>query len=387
MSFLLDSSNVGKFKERNGLLVASIYSDLPLPQQSMLLERPELIKDINEAFQGAQEIKTVALVGIGGSGKTTLARQYALSQTLRIVWEINAETKESVIHSFEKLAYALSQTEEERKILREIHQIQNFQEKEEKIILFVKNKLKNHSPWLLIFDNVECFSDLKQAFPSHSLSWGKGYVIVTTRDSNIQNNTHITHAISIGELKSTEKLTLFEKIMTAGNPSHFTTDQQGQAEDLLTHIPSFPLDISIATNYLKATHQPFESYINKLSNYNKDFLEAEENTLRDSLDSPNTRYSIISASLKKIIDKHPDFSELLLFVSLLDSQDIPRSVLNKYKNEAIVDNLIYHLKKYSLIITSPGQKEENLSIHRSTQRLSLAYFTKMLNLEKNKDYL
>ncbi|WP_232223209.1 hypothetical protein [Candidatus Odyssella acanthamoebae] len=96
------------------LLTQSICSDLPLPHTGMLLQRPELINEIKEVFKSPEEIGTVALVGIGGAGKTTLARQYALTQRLPVIWEINAETKESLIHAFENLAYDLSKTEEER---------------------------------------------------------------------------------------------------------------------------------------------------------------------------------------------------------------------------------------------------------------------------------
>ncbi|AIK96442.1 tetratricopeptide repeat protein [Candidatus Odyssella acanthamoebae] len=265
-----------------------------------------------------------------------------------------------------------------------MHEIKNFQEKEEKIILFVKKKLKIHFPWLLIFDNVENFTDIKQYFPSHPTIWGKGNIIITTRDSNIQNNSHITHTLHIGELKSTEKLALFEKIMVAENQPAFTPEQKRQAEKLLNYIPSFPLDISIATNYLKATNQPFEGYVDMLIHYEEDFAESEESTLKGSLDYTKSRYNIITASLKKVAYKHKDFLDLILFISLLDSQGIPRQLLNKYKHEAIVDSFIYNLKKYSLIINTLLQKRENFSIHRSTQHLSLAYFSKTLDLERNR---
>ena len=44
--------------------------------------------------------QTVALVGLGGSGKTTLAHQYANKQKANIVWEINAESIEKYRHIF-----------------------------------------------------------------------------------------------------------------------------------------------------------------------------------------------------------------------------------------------------------------------------------------------
>lgn len=70
----------------------SIRSDLIIPVRDVLLERPQLIAQLDEKFKGKNGIQTIALIGPGGAGKTTLARQYAHLQKNDVVWEINAET-------------------------------------------------------------------------------------------------------------------------------------------------------------------------------------------------------------------------------------------------------------------------------------------------------
>src|SRR5690606_268374 len=95
-------------------------SDLPLPAENVFLQRPALVQQIENSFKGAQGIQAVALVGIGGAGKTALARQYARAQPSGLVWEINAETRESLLNSFEEFANALCKTSEERGRLKEI---------------------------------------------------------------------------------------------------------------------------------------------------------------------------------------------------------------------------------------------------------------------------
>ncbi|MBX9786661.1 MAG: tetratricopeptide repeat protein [Alphaproteobacteria bacterium] len=363
---------------------SSIRSDLPLPTISTLLPRPEIIAQINKSFKGEPGIKSVALVGPGGAGKTTLARQYAHQQKAQVVWEINAETNGSLLNSFESLGYALCQNEDEKKILKELQLITKPFEKEEKIIFFVKERLKLCPNWCLIFDNVEKFSDVQKYFPRDIETWGRGNVIVTTRDSTIQSNKYINHVLNVGELDSKQKFNLFTKIMEVGDIQSLDQSKLEEIRKFLVEIPSFPLDVSIAAYYLKATSIPYHDYLKNLQKNLKDFTDIQEEILKESGDYFNTRYKIITLALQQLIDTHKDFGALLLFISLLDSQNIPKDLLNKYKNDVVVDNFIYHLKKYSLITNeSMNSLVPSISIHRSTQAISLNYLTNYLKLEQN----
>ncbi|WP_420887389.1 tetratricopeptide repeat protein [Candidatus Paracaedibacter symbiosus] len=361
-----------------------IRSDLPIPTEPLFVQRPVLIKQIEERFKGPENIQTIALVGNGGAGKTTLSRQYAQHQKSSVVWEINAETKESLMHSFENLAYALSQTDEHQKILRNIQGIQHEQEKEDKILLFVKERLKSNSNWLLIYDNVELFTDIQKYFPQDFRTWGKGKIILTTRNSNLQNNSQVNHLIQVGELNRDQQLDLFLKIMGNGNIDVFTPTQKESARKFLEEIPSFPLDVSVAAYYLKATNVSYEKYLENMSKYNKDFADLQENLLKEAGCYTKTRYGIITISLQRLMDTHKDFGDLLLFISLLDSQKIPKELLNTYKNGEVVDNFIYNSKKFSFTMNEANPKEANLSIHRSTQEVILLYLIATLNFEKRK---
>jgi tetratricopeptide (TPR) repeat protein/DNA-binding CsgD family transcriptional regulator len=368
--------------------VNSIRSDLVIPSENIRLNRFLLISKLNEKFKGDKRIQTLVLIGIGGAGKTTLARQYSQQQNANIVWEVNAETQENLKESFEQLGYALCKSEEEKKILRGLQNIKDSTEREEEILFFVKKKLKLHSDWILIFDNVEKFTDIQKYFPHDYNVWGRGKVIITTRNSNLKNSHYISHAIQVGELNSAEKMQLFSKIMNNSTTTSFTSLQQKQAQKFLNSIPSFPLDISVAAYYLKATNISYEKYLKNLNEYNKEFSNIHENILREENKNAKTRHSIIVLSLKNILEVQKEFIDLLLLISLIDSQNIPRFLLDSYKNSTKVDNFIYHLKKYSLITNeSAPHSIPTFSIHRSTQAISLSYLTKTMSLEKNDQYL
>mgnify|MGYP001420730607 CR=1 FL=1 len=372
-------SNIHKTEQKN----TSIYSEFIMPADSILLNREKLLTNIKEALNDERDIQTIALVGIGGAGKTTIARHYARNQKKSVVWEINAE---DLMYSFEQLGFALSQTEEEVKFLMGLRITNDSKDREERLVQFVKERLRIQPNWFLIYDNVEKFTDIQKCFPFDPNSWGSGQIIITTRDRNIQNNSHISHIISVEELDINDSFTLFCKIMKNENFTNLEHPQKEQIVSFLKHIPPFPLDVTVAAYYLKTTGLTYEKYLNNLQSYNKDFEITQEDILKETAQYCKTRYNIITISLERLIKAHKDFEELLLLICLLDSQSIPKDILSFYKTETIVDSFIYHLRKYSLTICKTCKDFTPcplINIHRSTQKISLVYLTKKLNLEKD----
>jgi tetratricopeptide (TPR) repeat protein/DNA-binding CsgD family transcriptional regulator len=362
----------------------SIRSDLLLPSEEVLLDRPDLMTQIEEAFKGPDEIRLVALVGIGGAGKTTLARKVALTQTAPLIWEVHAETKESVSHSFEDLAQALAKTEEEKKNLRDIQKIKVPEVRDQKILTFVKNSLKTLSHWFLIYDNMENIGDVLPYIPQKGGTWGRGKVLVTTRNSHIQDNPFVHIVLPVDTLTAQEKLDLFAKIMGNKDSSSATPMQGNEVQKLLEDIPPFPLDVSVAAYYLKATHISPATYRDYLTTHNPNFIAIQHNILHETGEYLKTRYGIITLSLQELIKFHKDFEDLLILIALLDSQQIPRSLLEKLKDPATVDRFLYQLKQYSLMSYDPTSLlGTTFSLHRSTQKISHAYVMDALSIQND----
>lgn len=381
------------------LKIILIRSDLPIPIPSVRLDRPEEISQIDVKFKENKRehgIQTVALIGPGGIGKTILSRQYAHQQKANVIWEINAETQESLRSSFEDLAERLTTTEKDQKILIGFQAIKDPKEREKKLIQYVKRHLKEKqlnapSSWFLIYDNVETFQDIQRYFPQDVETWGEGKVIITTRNGNIQNNKYVNSTIQVKELTFPQKLTLFMKIATNGDPGLGIREQIEETKNFLRNIPSFPLDVSIAAYYLRTTNISYELYLKRINKNTEIFTNIQERILGETGDYLKTRYGIITLSVQHILESHKDFGNLLLFVSLLDSQHIPRSLLDRYqKDEDLVDIFLFDLKKHSLAINDWGPslpKNLTFSMHRNTQEICLAYLKKTLGLKENKQPL
>ena len=345
-----------------------IRSDLILPSQVTLVNRSDLIAQITNEFSNQKGIQSVAIVGIGGAGKTTLARFYAKQINSGVAWEVNAENQESLLRSFESLAYALSVAEEDKKTLTELQNIKDPIEKRDKIIFFVRERLLLHKNWLLIYDNVESCKDIEKYYPHDPTLWGTGKVLITTRNSTIQNNSQINSAVQIGELSNAQKLNLFEQILKQGGSIEFNKQA---AELFLTEIPPFPLDVSLAAYYIKSTNIPYAKYLEHLKSDEESLSGLHENILNESGSYNKTRYKIITLTLKRLIAENKEFLPLFLLVSLMDSQNIPQGILERFKGDQTVSAFIYQLKKHSLIAdgTLSTAAEPTFSIHRSTQKI------------------
>lgn len=356
---------------RSVSLESQIRSDLVLPSEMTLVNRSELIARINDEFKSQKGIGSVAIVGIGGAGKTTLARSYGKQFRSGVMWEINAETQGSLLQSFEGLADALTATEDDKRLLRGIQETKDTVKKQDKIIAFVRERLKSRPEWLLIFDNVETYKDVERYFPHDPNLWGTGKVIVTTRNATIHNMNGV---VPIGELSPSQKLELFTQIMQQGAAIKFDPTE---AEKFLKEIPPFPLDVSMAAYYIKSTNISYDKYIETLNANEEAFSGLQESILNESGNYNKTRYKIIALTIQKLIAEHKEFRDLFLLVGLVDSQNIPKELLDRFKDDQAANSFIYHLKKHSLIAdgTLSTSTEPTFSIHRSTQKIILDYLS------------
>lgn len=344
--------------------VPIICSTLFLPNKEFLLSRTKILQRIENNFENQKgEIPTVTLVGPGGSGKTIISHMYAHNQRIDVIWEVRAENEDSIISSFDDLAFALATSEEQKQEWLFIQNIQDRLKKAKATLKFVQSRLRNMPNWLLIYDNVDNFLQAKDYLPRTPNLWGSGKVIITTRNSDI--NADKSTQILIDELDYLESLELFCKILYNTQPELLINSEQKRVSEFLIHLPPFPLDITAAACYIKGTNINYHEYLQAVTASNIDI----ERSLKELSHYGQSRYGILVLSLKKILDINPVFKEMLFFICLIDSQDIPKNLLILYKNSAMVNDFLYQLQKYALIIDGT----DSFSLHHSIHAMCKAY--------------
>lgn len=361
-----------------------------LPDQKVLLSRRMIDKQLDNILSRTDGINTAVLLGMGGAGKSTIARQYGKSHKASIIWEINAETKHSILSSFESLAYALCNNNNDRQELRNIFNIKDSIKQEKQLLLFTQQQLKQLERWIIIYDNVELLNDILDYIPLSHECWGKGKIIITTRNGNIVNNDFIDedNIINIGEISTAEKIELFSK--TIGDSAVMHIDDPRVIEQFLSQIPSFPLDVTTAAHYIKSTNIGFDEYLEEIGRSKVEFTELQESILDEARQYSKTRYSIIKLSLHEILKSNAEFKELALLISILDSQEIPEKLLFLSKDKYITNHFIQNLQRQSFITDSSFQEQDNIksfSIHRSIQNNILVEMVNSLSIGAKEEYI
>ena len=347
-----------KNKEEANSNIFSLINDFAVPSEHVFLERKELEKKLENTLNSGKDISFVVLVATGGSGKTILARNYALQNSANIKWELNGESKSSFLQSIEDLSHVLAENEEENIKLKQIKECSGLIYRK-KLIHFVKSLLRHKKEWILIYDNVKNFDVVKDFFPFDKNSWGSGKIIITSRNVNFFNNSYIPSRkiILIPELSKSEKLYLFEKILVS----------QGKMESIKTmninefieKVPPFPLDIVLSAFNFTNSDITYDEYINSLgdgqiANDPKKFL--------------NARFKIVNSSFRSLLDPNSVFKDILAYLLVLNPSYISIDFLEHIFGKKIIKKFVLTLKENAFIIEKSKIKTDvskSISIHES----------------------
>lgn len=327
-------------------------------------------KAAGSSMMPANALAISACAGLGGIGKTQLAIEYAVNTThpyTVIAWfpaENLYHLQQKYVEFAEFLGYSAKETS-----MKET-------------IAYVKQWLTDHPGWLLIYDNVNSYDEIKTFLPEQG-----GNIILTSRQKVWPTKFKI---VDIDVMNEEDAILLLKSLIK----NKFETDNTEELKEVVKLLGYLPLAIAQAGATIQQSQISISEYLRLYKSYEQEMLTSK--TIPESSNTlpVATTWNISLAGITKEVkkDNEPPYAlNLLMACSYMAPEKISKSLLLTWFKEAypnvaapelVLTNTLAKLWKYSLISID---HREYISVHRLVQTV-LRYQHKEVVKEKELDY-
>jgi hypothetical protein len=299
--------------------------------------REQELADLRAAFTAQRKSRTPViqiLTGMGGVGKTSLARAYAQRHLddYGVVWWVRAEDPTTVDGEYRSLL-ELVHSADEAKLVRDAVQRANVWLSEQK------------QPWLLVLDNLPDAAALRGLFPAK----GNGHVLVTSQAGRWPNPAAVHHIAPLDTDAAVELL------------SSMSLDPDADAASkLAVELDGLPLALAQAASFTAANGIDLATY---LRFYQDRSAELHADGQPD--DYPHT----VATTWVLAIEKMSASARLVLdTIAYFAPDSIPVSVLHPLMDDELaLTRAIGELLSYSLVTRGA---EDAITVHRLIQAVT-----------------
>ncbi|KAH8706221.1 hypothetical protein BGZ61DRAFT_575789 [Ilyonectria robusta] len=290
---------------------------IPYPRNEDVVPRLDLINRLDTLLPQTSKHCSAVLWGLGGSGKTRIALDYAYrwcdDESCSVYW-VHADSEATFEHDYRAIAKQLD-------IDRTL--------KGEDLLATVRRRIEAQPKWVLILDNADDLTlfgigpaaeqktNLYKYIPSGTVLW-------TSRDERVVGTlVGPRRGINVARMTSNE----------AENLLAMTRDEEiseGDAETaLLKELQWLPLSISQAGAYMRRTSTTVKEYLHLLAQGRQrwDVLKTTEFDRYRRPDVPNSVLETWSISINRIQQESEMAYRILHVIAYLDNQNIPNEVM------------------------------------------------------------
>jgi NB-ARC domain len=311
----------------------------------------------------ASTLRSFAICGLGGMGKTELAVQYAYTRRkhFEAIFWLGADNATLLEDEFARIAarLGLEGADEKNDLAASRELVKGW-------LTSPGRKTSNNIegdevPWLLIFDNVDDMDVLSDYWPTH----GHGSVLITSRDPLAKNNVYtVRDGVDLPPFSTQETVDFMQK----------TTQIRAQGPSLtaLSQIADRIQGLPIAVKQIAAIIREFRmSYADFLKFYDREGMQRAREILSRAREGVNDSSLAIVWALDKL---SPGANALLCVMSLLHPDNFPEYIVSESNTidlpEFPSNSAEYYLARANLLqssLVSQHEESETLSVHRLVQ--------------------
>jgi hypothetical protein len=293
-----------------------------------------------------QECQRVAVVGLGGVGKTQVALRFAY-------WAKENKPEYSIfwVPALSDASFEQAYTEMARKLPG--RKDTDNEDLKESVRRYLNSSAAG--PWLLIVDNADDMDVLfgkpdagggiSQHLPEHE----KGLVLFTTRSREVAMSVAGSDIIELCEMDEHEAMSFLYK-------SVFQKDllyDKSTATDLLKELTYLPLAITQVAAYLNRNQATVAEYLVLLRGTEQDITSLMSREFQDSSRYKGSQNAVATTwlvSFEQICKSDSAAADLLSFMSCIEPKAIPRSILPGLGVEEQMFHAIGTLCAYAFLV-------------------------------------
>ena len=356
----------GKPPERWGTGILT-YWHVPFLSNPYFTGRDATLQHLHRLLAAANTqlaSRVCAISGLGGMGKTQTALEYAhrySSEYEAVLW-VQASSRDILIADFARLAQIL-------------HVLKNEETDQTRVITAMTVWLKEHTPWLLIFDNADDLKLVSEFLPRQP----HGASLLTTRSSITASR--IT-TIALEQMSQEEGTTFLLRRISpetvekqdGKREKRVEKSKLDAASELWKMMGGLPLALDQAGAYINAAQSSLNEYVSLYRRHRKALLEDRGETAPEHPDAVATTWSL---SFQQVEQQNLAAAQLLQLCAFLSSDAIPEAILSKGAEhlplplqEIVTSDLLMHkaiktLSAYSLM--RRNAEDKTLSVHQLVQ--------------------
>lgn len=337
--------------------------NIPHLRNPTFIDREELLKQMSDVLKknaSTAPSQRLAISGLGGVGKTQLAVEYAhrhQQDYQAVLWTLS-DTRESLISGYMAIAELLDLSHKD-------------EQNQTKIIEAVKGWLSARKQWLLILDNVDDLSIIREFIPSRF----DGHILLTTQRTAMGRMASCIRVDimpeDVGALLLLRRADLIGPDAPLSDASVTDIDM---AKTICKELGGLPLALDQAGAYLEETQCSLADYQSLYYAQSAELLGVRGGLMDDHPESVAMTWSF---SFQKVEQELPAAADLLRFCAFVHPDAIPEEMIiwgadhlgphlqAVVRDPTLLNRAIAVLGSYSLV--RRNRKEKTLSIHRLVQ--------------------